>query len=108
MAQHITVLIESDLSGKPDAETVSFGLDGKEYAIDLTEQEAAAFRKALDRYVRKARRVSANGKATRSAKVTMIGPEPAVIREWAKREGHTVPTKGRIPAVVREAYAAAH
>jgi Lsr2 len=38
MAQRVNVVIESDLSGKPDAATVRFGLDGTGYEIDLTDK----------------------------------------------------------------------
>jgi hypothetical protein len=36
------------------------------------------------------------------------GPSPAAVREWAVANGHTVSGRGRIPAAVLSAYAAAH
>lgn len=107
MAQKVHIETISDLSQKPDADTVSFGLDGTEYVIDLTEREREQLRKALGRYIAAGRRARSKTEK-RTRRFGVVGPEPAVIREWARREGHTVPAKGRIPEVVREAYAASH
>ena len=37
------------------AETIKFGVDGKDYEIDLSEQNAAAFREAVQPYLSAAR-----------------------------------------------------
>ena len=47
MAQKVTVALEDDLDGGPADETVRFGLDGAEYEIDLSNKNAAAFRRQL-------------------------------------------------------------
>jgi hypothetical protein len=64
----VTVETISDLSGKPDAEPVTFGLDGTAYEIDLTAEEAERFRKAMNRYVTQARKVSPKRKGRRGSK----------------------------------------
>lgn len=105
MAQRVNILVESDLSGEPEAETLTFGLDGTDYEIDLTADEQAEFRSIVAAYVGVARPVKGgrkNGKARQS------GPSAKVIREWAQENGMDVPDRGRIPAEVREAYTAAH
>ena len=43
------------VDGGEAAETVTFGLDGATYDIDLSKKNAAAFRKSLARYVDAAR-----------------------------------------------------
>ena len=48
MAQRIVTELTDDTNGKPADETVTFGLDGREYEIDLTSKNAAALRKAFD------------------------------------------------------------
>ena len=107
MAQKVNITVESDLSGKPDASTVTFGLDGATYEIDLTEQEESKLRDAFAKYVGAARQVS-KGKGRKPVASRQSGPSARTIREWANSNGHEVPERGRIPAEVREAYDAAH
>lgn len=104
MAQRVNILVESDLSGEPEAETLTFGLDGHTYEIDLTATEQEEMRGLLATYVGAARPVR-NGRKS-SAKSS--GPSAKAIREWAQDQGMDVPDRGRIPAEVREAYTAAH
>jgi hypothetical protein len=108
MAQRVNIEVLSDLSDKPDASTVTFGLDGTEYEIDLTDDEAGKFRDALAKYVGAARPVRGARKARKQAASATGGPSPKEVREWAQANGHDVPARGRIPAEVREAYDAAH
>ncbi len=115
MAQkHIVQLID-DLDGGDAAETVSFAIDGANYDIDLTAKNAAKLRDSLATYVGAARRSSRP--ASRSlAPNGRRGGRPAradreqtqAIREWARKSGHKVGDKGRIPAQVLEAYHAKH
>ena len=111
MAQKIHIVLEDDLDGGEATETVSFGLDGTSYEIDLNDDNAAALREALAGYVGNSRKVSsARGgrkKAVGSA-AAANGPSAAEIREWARSQGLEVPERGRIPADVRDAYEAAH
>lgn len=107
------VTLVSDLSGRPIDEagaTVRFGLDGTSYEVDLTAQEQDALRQALASYIDAARKVGNDRRhgtpATRSS--TSSAPSPSEIRNWAVENGHEVPARGRIPALVREAYDAAH
>lgn len=113
MAQKIHVVLEDDLDGSEASETVSFGLDGTTYEIDLNEKNAAALRDALATYVGHGRKVgnaprrgrrSSGGSAGSSAS----GPSAREIREWARENGHEVPDRGRVSAEVREAFDAAH
>ncbi len=106
MAQRVNIEVLSDLSDEPNAATLSFGLDGHGYEIDLTEKEAEKFRKLMAPYVGKGRKV---GRPTRKATANGSGPSPAAIREWAQQNTDLeVPDRGRIPEAVREAYRAAH
>lgn len=92
-----------------EGETVHFSLNNTAYEIDLTTENADAFREALEPYIAGARRSSAS--ATRggsSRKRSTTSPETAAIREWANANGHKVSERGRIPATVVEAYRAAH
>ena len=49
MAREVIEKLIDDLDGGEAAETVTFGLDGATYEIDLSKKSAAAFRKSLAR-----------------------------------------------------------
>jgi len=110
MAQEVIIRLRDDLDSSDAAETMVFAFDGKGYEIDLSEKNAAAFRKAVGKYIEVARRtqrpltVGAGKTGTTRAR----SRELAAIREWAEAAGYFVPKKGRIPQDVQEAYAKAH
>lgn len=122
MSQHKIIRLIDDIDGSDAAETISFGLDGKDYEIDLSETHATALRENLADYIEYARKVG--GKKTRrgsnKAKATLqlvqgedgaARPDPAqaaAVRDWARRNGHEVNGRGRIAKPVLEAFAAAH
>jgi hypothetical protein len=109
MAQRVHVVLEDDLDGSDAEETVTFGIDGVTYDIDLSSRNAAALRDALAPYVASARRTSGRAGARRPAsRGRSSGPSAAEIREWARSEGREVSDRGRVPADVRAAYDAAH
>ena len=109
MAQKVQILLEDDLDGGEASETVSFGLDGASYEIDLHEKNAQALRDALAMYVGHGRKV---GSGTRRARRTASASDGSVtaseMREWARSNGIHVTERGRVSAEVREAYEAAH
>jgi Lsr2 len=107
MAQKVHITLEDDLDGGDATETVSFGLDGRSYEIDLNDKNAGKLRDALAPYVAAGRR---NGGSRNSAakRRTQVGTSAREIRDWARSNGRKVPDRGRIPADVREAFEAAH
>jgi hypothetical protein len=108
MKKMVTQLVD-DLDGGEAAETVSFSLDGRSYEIDLSEQNAASLRKALDEYISNARKSSESTRVRRSAATPQRDPsETKAIREWAQQNGHAISSRGRIPRPVITAYEAAH
>lgn len=115
MAQRVNIVLVDDIDGSDATQTVSFGLDGTSYEIDLNDDHAAELREALAAYVGHARKVSGSRRSRGSAKGSSTtaaagnGTASAKeIREWARSNGYDVPDRGRIPSDVREAYAAAH
>ncbi len=113
MAQKVHIVLEDDLDGGGATETVTFGLDGTTYEIDLNDENAAALRDALASYVGHARKVGSGRRPARrsssaGSSAAPNGTSAKEVREWARSNGHTVPDRGRIPADVREAYDAAH
>jgi hypothetical protein len=110
MAQKVHIVLEDDLDGSPATDTVSFGLDGKTYEIDLNDKNAAKLRDALAQYVGAGRSVGGahrGGRKSASA-ASNLGPSAREIRDWARSNGHVVPDRGRIPADVRSAFEAAN
>lgn len=105
MATRTITQYVDDLTGEELAEgkgeTVSFGLDGKHYEIDLSDKNAKELRKVLDRYVGVAHRVGTKtGRRGKRTSVTNTGE----IREWARQNGFNVPDRGRLPKEVMEAW----
>ncbi|MCL2849390.1 MAG: Lsr2 family protein [Micrococcales bacterium] len=105
MAQkHVTLLVD-DLDGGSADETVTFGLDGTTYEIDLTTANAAKLRDAIGVWVGSARKTGRAGRGRRRAAATS---DAQAIRDWAKSKGIEISSRGRISAEVRAAYEAAH
>jgi hypothetical protein len=121
MARKVQVILSDDLDEDlPADETVSFSLDGTSYEIDLSDKNAKEMRDALSRYVQAARKVgrgsgSGNGRASGGGRSRATGgggrmdrEQAGAIRDWARKNGHAVSDRGRIPASVVDAYEAAH
>ncbi|HEY1969159.1 MAG TPA: Lsr2 family protein [Pseudonocardia sp.] len=111
MAQKVTVSLIDDLDGDKADETVEFGLDGKNYEIDLSSGNAGKLRDALADYVAAARRPGGRRRSGAAAVAAATTRRPAVdreqnqaIRDWARKRGMKVSDRGRIPADVLEAY----
>ncbi len=107
MARHMQVILVDDIDGETADETVAFSLDGIEYQIDLSEDNAAALRDALAAYIDSARRIGRKRGAKTGAGRAATG-DTAAIRAWATENGIAVSKRGRISAAVVAQYEAAH
>ncbi|BBY24220.1 hypothetical protein MSTO_44250 [Mycobacterium stomatepiae] len=111
MAKKVTVTLVDDFDGAGAAdETVEFGLDGVTYEIDLSTKNAAKLRGDLKQWVAAGRRVGGRRRGrsgTGRGRGAIDREQSAAIREWARRNGHNVSTRGRIPADVIDAFHAA-
>ena len=67
MAQKVNIVLVDDLDGSEATESVSFGLDGTSYEIDLNDKNATALRDALSGYVGHARKVGSSTRRRKSA-----------------------------------------
>ncbi|MGQ0845584.1 MAG: histone-like nucleoid-structuring protein Lsr2 [Sporichthyaceae bacterium] len=107
MGQRTYILLEDDLDGSEAAETISFGVDGVVYEIDLSEKNATKLRKVLQGYADAGRRVGGRSKAGRAGGASSAGvdrEQRSAMREWARTNGYEVGDRGRISAHVVEAY----
>jgi hypothetical protein len=120
VAQIREVRLVDDLDGEAADETVEFGVDGKNYEIDLSKENAGRLRDALADFVSAARRAGGrrrggnnagssnnNGGGAGSApkgRTAIDREQNQAIRDWARKRGMKVSDRGRIPAEVLEAY----
>jgi hypothetical protein len=110
MAQKVNIVLVDDIDGDEATETVTFGLDGVTYEIDLNDDHAAELRNSLATWVGHARKVAGRRSGARRASSSASSNEPSAreVRDWARSNGYEVPDRGRIPANVREAFDAAN
>lgn len=106
--KQITQLID-DLDGTVledgEGKQISFSIEGRSYEIDLSNGNADKFYNALAPYVDVARSVG-SGSARRSSRPSRAKNDLdlGAVREWARKNGHTVNDRGRVPAAVLDAY----
>jgi hypothetical protein len=116
MAQKVLVQLIDDLDGTAaeDVETVNFGVDGVVYEIDLKAENASKLRDGLADFVAHARRAGGRAKCGAAATTrTIVGEartkeQTKAIREWARKNGHELSDRGRIPAQVIDDFEKAH
>lgn len=116
MAQKTIVTLVDDLTGEEakDISTVEFALDGVTYELDLTEENSAKLRDALAQYARAGRKISGRRRSGRRRQGPVIRSNGGTagynrdtlksIREWAKKNGHSVSDRGRLSAAVLQAW----
>ena len=120
MAQKVQVILVDDIDGGEAEESVSFAIDGVNYEIDLSKENAVRLRDVLADFVSAARRAGGrrrggSGSAAANSASGSTGTAPKgrtaidreqnqAIREWARKRGMKVSDRGRIPAEVLEAY----
>ncbi|MET7424551.1 Lsr2 family protein [Dactylosporangium sp. NPDC005555] len=114
MAKRVIQELIDDLDGKPADESVQFGLDGVQYAIDLSKKNAEKLRAALKPYVSAGAKVGRGTvAATRSGSGRGRGAargdrdQNRAIREWAQGAGYQVSDRGRIKQEIVDQYHAA-
>jgi hypothetical protein len=107
MAREVQIRLIDDLDGEVAEETVTFGLDGVTYEIDLSAKNAAALRESLAKYVAVGRRAAGSRRPV-ARNVGQDRDRNNQIREWARANGHRVSDRGRISATIVEAYESAN
>lgn len=108
VAKELVTNLIDDLSGKPADQTVRYGLDGIEYEIDLSHDNAAKLRNALARYLAVSRRMSSTTRANKPrGRKGGTSHDARAIRTWAIDKGYDINPRGRVPGSVVSAYLAA-
>jgi hypothetical protein len=102
-----TVQLIDDLDGSVieagAGRSLTFGIDGDLFGIDLSEANELRMRQALEPYIKVARKVRAGKRSTNANSSDL-----QAIRDWARANSIRVSDRGRISAAVREAYAASN
>ena len=112
MAQKVLVQMLDDLDGSVANQTVPFSLDGVQYEIDLSDDNASELRDSLAQFISAGRRVGgrkmrlATGQSASETRPsgTADRERSRQIRAWAIEQGYEVAERGRIPADVVDAY----
>ena len=109
MAQQTTVRFIDDLDGSDASGTFDFALEGRQYQIDLSEENAAKLRDAVAPFVDVARKAGGRsaGRRRPRAQQQPVDDKPvrssreqtAAIREWARQHGHKVNNRGHVPTI---------
>lgn len=100
-------IIESDISGKTDAATITFGLADTWYEIDLTDEERKELEQKFKSYVTKGRKAEPKEQKKQVVPET-TAEERDKIRDWGRDQGFEFAERGRIPKKVMRAYDKAH
>ena len=116
MAELMVRQLIDDLDGTEisngTGEQIEFTVRGVAYRIDLSRGNVAKFDKALAPFIESATRVA--GRVRRPRPIGRRRParsskrDVPTIRAWAKKNGHAVSARGRIPGDIKKAYEAAH
>ncbi|MGH3548006.1 MAG: Lsr2 family DNA-binding protein [Pseudonocardiaceae bacterium] len=93
------------------ASTITFGLDGVVFDIDLSANNAGIspdiFRDHLNAG-RKVSKLTLSVRRNSTASMRQSREQTAAIREWAREVGRVVSDRGRISAMVTTAFQEAH
>ncbi|WJN62671.1 Lsr2-like DNA bridging protein [Streptomyces phage phiScoe10] len=103
--ERVIVDLVDDIDGTGNARTVTFGLDGRRFEIELNKKNENALRKALAPFVDRAREAKPEPLHRRRRGLKRV--DSAAIRQWAAENGIEVPATGRIRQDVVAQYEAA-
>jgi nucleoid-associated protein Lsr2 len=111
VAQRTILELVDDLDGGKADETVTFALDGVEFEIDLSADNASRLRDTFAEFVGHARRTG--GRKQRGAVIVRSTngngkPDTQAVREWARSQGETVAERGRVPQALVIRFQEAH
>ena len=100
MAQKVHLVLTCDICGgdKPGDETVSFGMDGATYEIDLCTKHAKQLRDGVASFVAAGRRQSNRAAGRRRSGGSSDRERTQQIRAWARSKGIKVSERGRLSA----------
>lgn len=119
MAKQTVTTYVDDMDETPgdDVTEVVFGWRSSIHSIDLNAVNTKRLEEALKPFIEKSRRLGplrlnhlspARRPASTTVKPTADREQNQAIREWARKQGHNVSDRGRIPATIVEEFNHAH
>jgi Lsr2 len=108
MSRSVSVIITDDLDGSKNAKTVSFGLDGVTYEIDLGTKNRARLQRALAPFTEAGRHVPGRSRRQRGGRPDGSSANRTAVRAWAKAAGLKVSDRGRISSEIMRQYERSH
>lgn len=101
------VILSDDLTGleSEDVETVTYGISGTFYEIDLSEVSWKKMEKALTPFIKASREITRADAIRRMAAPSDSVSDTENIRAWARENGFEVGDRGRLSEEIRAAYA---
>jgi nucleoid-associated protein YgaU len=108
MAQKVTVQMLDDIDDSAASHTVPFSLDGVSYEIDLSDDNAAALRGELARFITAGHKTGGRKVRVATGQSTTAGStdreRSRAIRAWAIENGYEVSERGRLSSEITSAY----
>ena len=100
MAREVIEKLIDDLDGSEATETVTFGLGGTSYEIDLNKKNVARLRNALEQYVKAAWRGRSTadrrkGSPSTTSRKAQGDYDIVLLREWAGSSNFDLPARSR-------------
>lgn len=111
--KNMEVLVD-DIDGtvifEGEGRTVPLSIEGRTVELDLTNDHIAELESALAKFISAAESgpISPQPRRTITTTSTTSTSDLSVIRDWARKNGHQVNARGRIPYSVMDAFAKAH
>jgi hypothetical protein len=109
------VVLTDDLDGSEAAETITYTVNGQDYEIDLSEENAQRFYDTFGQYTERSRRVERQTEPTRRGRGDgrrrgggSGRDDIPQIRAWAEANDYEVSARGRIKKEIIDAYDEAH
>ena len=103
MAQKVQVLLVDDVDGSEASESISFGFDGTNYELDLSDKNAQKLRDELAPWVKAARMTGGTRRQTKSSSNVDL----KAVRAWAASNKIQLSNRGRVSQKVIDQYKAA-
>lgn len=99
MASKTIVVLTDDLDGGEAERTVTFGLDGAQYEIELNRSNIEKLSGVLEPFISAARKATGG-----SQRVSAPSGNLGDVRLWARAQGFQVSDRGRVSAKIMNAY----
>jgi len=117
MAKKTQVILIDDIDGGDANDTITFGIDGYVYEIDLSLEHEKELREGIAEFVGAATRLGnwslkdgrgGSQRVSRRASVGVNRDRNRAIREWAEAQGKRVWPRGRIAQAIVDEFEAKH